>query len=130
MDADAPVARMWPDARMVEMAWWRRERIFPIMHLLVVRRTLVDAEPELPRLLFAAFERARVLAAADVRERDFPKLALPWLPEHARDSDAALGVDPWTYGLADNERVLEAMLRFAVEDGLAHPQATVEALFT
>ena len=52
----APVARMWPEPRPAEIAYWQRTRLFPIMHVLVVRRTLVNAAPDLPDALYAAFE--------------------------------------------------------------------------
>lgn len=128
-DPDAPVRQMWPDSVAVERRYWLDTRIFPIMHVLVVRRTLVEAEPGLPQRLFDAFERAREIAAADLRERDFPKVALPWLGEHARFCDDRLGGDPWTYGLDANRDTIATMLRYAVADGLAPPDLTVADLF-
>lgn len=126
----APVARMWPDPRSAELEYWRRTRLFPIMHVLVVRRTLVETYPGLPDMLYTAFEEARRLAAADLIARDFPKVALPWLSDHARAVRATLGGDPWTYGLEANRAALETMLRYAESDGLAGPCLTPDALFT
>ncbi len=128
-DDTVPVARLWRDPRAAECDWWRRHRIFPIMHVLVVRRALVEATPALPDALFAAFEQARALAAADVANRDFPKLVLPWLSSFAAEAHAALGGDPWTYGVAANRDVLTTMLRYAVADGLAPASLSVEDLF-
>lgn len=128
-DDAAPVARLWQDPRTAELDWWRRHQIFPIMHVLVVRRALVEGTPGLPASLFAAFEQARALAAADVVNRDFPKLVLPWMSSFAADAHAALGGDPWTYGVAANRRVLTMMLRYAVADGLAPSLLCVEDLF-
>ena len=128
-DDGVPVARLWRNPRAAERDWWQRHRIFPIMHVLVVRRTLVEADPTLPDALFAAFEQARALAAADVANRDFPKLVLPWLPAFAAETHATLGGDPWTYGLAANRDVLATMLRYAVADGLAPASLRVEDLF-
>lgn len=125
----AAVARAWPDPRAAALEYWQRTHLFPIMHLIVVRRTLVEAEPDLPRAIYAAFDEARRLAAADLVARDFPKVALPWLSDHAGDVHAALGGDPWTYGLEANRTVLEVMLRYAEADGLTHGRLTVEALF-
>lgn len=129
-DDAVPVARLWRDPRAAERDWWQRHHIFPIMHVLVVRRSLVEATPALPEALFAAFEQARALAAADVANRDFPKLVLPWLSAFAADAHAALGCDPWTYGVAANRDVLTTMLRYAVADGLAPASLRIEDLFS
>jgi 4,5-dihydroxyphthalate decarboxylase len=128
-DDTVPVARLWGDPRAAERDWWQRHHIFPIMHVLVVRRALVEANPELPAVLYAAFEQARALAATDVANRDFPKLVLPWLSAFAAEAHAALGGDPWTYGVAANRDVLTTMLRYAVADGLAPASLRVEDLF-
>ncbi len=129
-DDAVPVARLWHDPRAAEQDWWQRHHIFPIMHVLVVRRSLVEATPALPEALFAAFEQARALAAADVANRDFPKLVLPWLSAFATEAHAALGCDPWTYGVAANRDVLTTMLRYAVADGLAPASLRIEDLFS
>ncbi len=128
-DGAAPVARLWRDPPAAERDWWQRHRIFPIMHVLVVRRTMVEATSALPAALFAAFEEARALAAADVANRDFPKLVLPWLSAFAVEAHAQLGGDPWTYGVEANRGVLTTMLRYAVADGLAPASLRVEDLF-
>jgi len=129
LQGTAPVARMWPEPRIAELGYWRRTRLFPIMHVLVVRRALVDAHPDLPHALHAAFEEARRLAAADLIARDFPKVALPWLSDHANAARAALGGDPWTYGLEANRATLATMLRYAEADGLTPRRLTPDALF-
>jgi 4,5-dihydroxyphthalate decarboxylase len=99
------------------------------MHLLVVRRALVEEHPTLPTRLYAAFDAARRLAAADLVARDFPKLTLPWLIDHASTTRTALDGDPWTYGLEANHDVLATMLAYAVADGLADARTTVNDLF-
>ena len=125
----APVARMWPEPRPAEIDYWQRTRLFPIMHVLVVRRALVEADPALPCALYTAFEGARRLAAADLIARDFPKVALPWLSDHACTARADLGSDPWTYGVEANRATLETMLRYAEADGLTRGGIAPEDLF-
>lgn len=129
VDASAPVARLWPDYRDRELAYWRRSRLFPIMHVVLLRRSVAEQHPGLAPAITAAFDEARCLAAADLTRRDFPKLTLPWLTSHAADAHAALGCDPWTYGIENNRNVLETMLRYAREDGLIDREIAVDALF-
>jgi 4,5-dihydroxyphthalate decarboxylase len=128
-DPAVPVARMWPDARAAEADYWRRTGIFPVMHLLVLRRSLAEAHPALPGLLAAAMEEARGLAIRDRDTRDFPKLIVPWLPAHAADVAARLGEEPWTYGVEPNARTLDTLLRYAAADGLTPRRLDVAELF-
>lgn len=125
----APVARLWDDPRAAELAYWRRTGIFPIMHVLVLRRALAEAHPELVDAVYTAFDEARRLAAADLANRDFPKLIIPWLTTHATLTRDALGSDPWTYGMEANHGVLHAMLRYAEADGLSSGDVEVSDLF-
>lgn len=74
LDGTAPVDRLWRAPFDADLALWRQTRIFPIMHLLVVRRTLVETYPDILPELYGAFEEARRLAAADLVPRDFPSL--------------------------------------------------------
>ncbi len=128
-DPDVPVARFWPDHRAEETAYWQRAGVFPIMHVAVVRRSLVGRNPDLPRVLYAAFEEARRLAAADLVIRDFPKVSMPWVSDAARVAHAQLGGDPWTYGLEANRTTIATMLRYAAADGLTPNMLSPETLF-
>lgn len=128
-DQHVPVARLWPDHRAQEVAYWQRRRIFPIMHIAVVRRALVERHPDLPQAMYAAFEEARRLAAADLVTRDFPKVAMPWVSDSARDTHARLGGDPWTYGLDANRATIDTMLRYAAADGMTRDALSPESLF-
>jgi 4,5-dihydroxyphthalate decarboxylase len=121
--------RLWTDYRARENDWFTRTGLFPIMHLLVVRRRLLDVHPWLAGALMAAFESARALAAADLSRRDYPKIASPWLQSDREATLQALGRDPWSHGLAPNRGELETLLRYAEADGLTATRLTPEALF-
>lgn len=128
-DPASPVDRLWPDPRSAELLFWRKRQLFPIMHVLVVRRSLLVARPGLADAVFMAFDAARRIAAADLQARDFPKVMLPWLTSFAREAHDTLGADPWTYGMNANRGVLETMLRYAVADGLAPTSFIVDDIF-
>lgn len=128
-DRQAPVERMWPDYPTVQAAWWRRTGLFPIMHVIVLRRRLAEEHPGLPATLVAAFEAALQLALADLRHRDFPKIALPGQLALAEQTADIFGKELWSYGLASNRPVLAAALRHACADGLAGPELTPDDLF-
>jgi len=127
--AEVPVGRMWADHEAEARQWWRRTGLFPIMHVIVLRRSLAEAHPWLPASLTAAFTAALDLALADIHRRDFLKVALPGQLAAAERSAADFGPGLWTYGLEENRTVLSAALRHAVADGLAGPELTPDALF-
>ena len=128
-DGSAPVARLWPDTMAEEVAWHRASGFFPIMHCLAVRRDVAEQHPWLPVELFRAFARARALAVAELALNNVLRVSLPWIAEAYRQQAAIMGGDPWPYGFARNRAEVSAMIRYAVEDGLARAPIEPEALF-
>lgn len=128
-DPTVPVARMWPDHGTAQRQWWERTGIFPIMHVVVVRRTLVADDPDLPARLTAAFDTALTLAQQDILTRDYPKIALPGLPALIEQAMADYGPTLWRNGIEPNRGALDMMLRHARSDGLIPQALSVEALF-
>ena len=126
---DGPVRRLWDDPWAEEASWFRKTGVFPIMHVVVVRRSLVDRHPELRDGIIGAFRLALDLALKDLRGRDFPKVAMPWLFYCAADVAAETG-DIWTYGLEANRAVLERMIRYARADGLIDADLSPDDLFS
>ena len=129
-DPAVPVERMWPDFAGAQRDWWQRCHIFPIMHVLVVRRTCVEADSALPAALCEAFDKALVLARRDLVQRDFPKLALANQYAAAQEADTQFGADLWATGLGPNRRVLETALANAHADGLTKGALAVDDLFS
>ena len=128
-DGSAPVALLWPDTRAEETAWHRASGFFPIMHCLAVRRDVAERHPWLPLELFRAFAKARALALAELQLGNVLRVSLPWIVDAYREQAAILGGDPWPYGFARNRAEVAAMIRYAVEDGLAAAPIEPEALF-
>ena len=126
---DGRVKRLWPDFRDRELAYFRRTGLFPIMHLLVLRRRCAEQHPELAEALVEAFTQAKAIAASDLARRDYPKIASPWLTADREHTLQTLGRDPWTYGIEANRGELETLLRYAEADGLTSGRLSPEALF-
>jgi 4,5-dihydroxyphthalate decarboxylase len=122
-------ARLWPDAAAAEAAYHRATGIFPIMHTLVMKRSLHDAEPWIARSLLEAFTAARDHAFAQLSETAALPYMLPFLPLDYERAVATLGSDYWSYGLEPNRRVLETFLRYHHEQGLSPRRLAPEELF-
>ena len=120
---------LYDDPRRAAEDWYRRTGIFPIMHLLGVRRTLAEAHPWLPAALVKAFERSKALALAHLEDTSATKVTLPFVEEQLAAARALMGEDFWSYGLGGNRHVLNAFLKQHHGEGLSSRLLTPEDLF-
>jgi 4,5-dihydroxyphthalate decarboxylase len=123
------VRRLFPDFVQVERDYFRRTRIFPIMHTVVIRRELYGANRWIAQSLAKAFAKAQRKTYQDLSETAALKAMLPWLPAHVEEARRELGEDWWPYGYAPNQKVLETFLRYHHEQGLSPRLLDPEALF-
>ncbi|HLH77426.1 MAG TPA: hypothetical protein VKV28_11520 [Candidatus Binataceae bacterium] len=126
------VARLFPNYREVERDWFRRTGIFPIMHTVVIRRELYEANRWIARALMQAFEAAKARALAEFRAADTfmgTFVMVPWLSALVEENHALLGADPWAYGLEPNRKAIETYLRYHAEQGLSKRRWAPEELF-
>ncbi|MGH8226954.1 MAG: ABC transporter substrate-binding protein [Steroidobacteraceae bacterium] len=126
---DSPVEWLFSDPMRAAMDYFRRTGIFPIMHVLGVRRALVEGHPFLPAALVKAFGQAKSAALAALRDTSAPKVMLPFLEEQLIAVRRQMGEDFWPYGLERNRRVLETFLRHHHQQGLSPRRLAVEELF-
>ena len=123
------VRRLFADPPVVESAYFERTGIFPVMHVLVLRRDVHEQHPWLARELVKACEHAKQLGLAGIGETAALPYALPWLWAEAERTRAVLGEDWWPYGLERNRSTLETFLRYSHEQGLADRRYEPEELF-
>jgi 4,5-dihydroxyphthalate decarboxylase len=120
---------LFDDTRAEAEAWHRRTGIFPIMHLLGVRKTLVERQPWLPATLLKAFTRAKDLAVARLADTAAAKATLPFVEDQVAAARKLMGEDYWPYGLAPNRRVIETFLQHHRRQGLSTGALTADDLF-
>jgi 4,5-dihydroxyphthalate decarboxylase len=126
---DPAVVRLFPDFRAEEEAYHRATGIFPIAHLITIRRSVFEAYPWVAANLLAAFERSKDAALERLREITTSRIPLPWAAALAEDVAARMGGDLWPYGVAANLTTLEAFCRFAHDQHITARRLTVEDLF-
>jgi len=129
LDGAPNVGRLFVDPAAVEADYARRTGIFPIMHLLGIRREIAARDPRLCLRLCQAFEAARRYAVARTDEAQAPFTSLPWAPDEAARSRRVLGDGFWSYGVAGNRPALEALCRYSHAQGIAARPVTVDELF-
>ena len=111
------------------MDYFRRTRIFPIMHLVGVRRSIAEQQPWLPMALLKAFENSKQRALLSLADTSATKVALPFVEEQLRRAQTFMGEDFWPYGVAANRHVLEAFVRHHHAQGLSSRVVDVDELF-
>jgi 4,5-dihydroxyphthalate decarboxylase len=123
------VKRLFPDFRAEEKAYYRRTKIFPIMHLVVLRREFHERHPFAATSLFNALEESRSLAQRRMRYLGALRYMLPWLPAELDEIDEVFGGDPWPYGIEPNRPTLEALVRFLGDQSMIAAPVKLEDLF-
>lgn len=107
------------DVRSAEEAYFRATGILPIMHTVVVRRDVYEAQRWVARSLYSAFSEAKELALRGLDETAALRYMLPWLPVEVERTQSLLGDDYWPYGLERNLENLATLIRYAHEQGIA-----------
>jgi 4,5-dihydroxyphthalate decarboxylase len=123
------VGWLFPDPTQAAADYYRRTGIYPIMHLLGVRRALAEQHPWLPATLVKAFGEAKSHALAQLADTSATKVTLPFVEEQLRAARQLLGADFWSYGLEPNRKVLDTFLRHHHGQGLSPRRVAVEELF-
>jgi 4,5-dihydroxyphthalate decarboxylase len=128
LDRDCRVRRLFPDYRDLEIDYFRRTGIFPIMHATVLRQEIVEQNPWVPINLMQAFEASKKAA---YKRMENPRIVpLAWFRYFLEEQQQLLGDDPWVYGLGEaNRKNLETLMQFSQEQGLLGRKMTVSELF-
>ncbi len=123
------VARLFPDYPSVEMDYYRRTKLFPIMHTVVIREEIYARHPWVAQSLLKACERAKAAAMERLWATDTLKCTLPWLIPALEQQRDVFGPDWWPYGVEANRHTLEALIRYSHEQRLIERVIDVSELF-
>lgn len=123
------VRRLFENYPEVEAAYFKKTGIFPIMHSVAMRQDLWEKHPWIARSLFKAFQRAKEDAYARLNDTSPYKISLAWFRGPVEEQRQILGDDPWHYGLEKNRHVVETLMTYLHEQGLAEKKLTIEELF-
>jgi 4,5-dihydroxyphthalate decarboxylase len=126
---EVPGERLFPDFRNAESEYFRKTRIYPIMHVVVLRRDVYERDRWIAMNLYRAFYEAKQRSLERVSEFGLSHLPLPWVPDHAAQWRALAGDDFWPYGVEPNRPTLEAFVQYAHEQGVCHRKLSVDEMF-
>jgi 4,5-dihydroxyphthalate decarboxylase len=126
---DPAVARLFPNYRALERELYQTAKIFPIMHLIAMRRSLYERHRWLATSFYKAFAESKRRARARMRYGGSLSTMLPWLLAEIEEIDAVFGGDAFPYGVEPNRPTLEALVRYMVEQHFIPRTISVDDLF-
>jgi 4,5-dihydroxyphthalate decarboxylase len=123
------VVRLFPDYHAREKDYYRRTKIFPIMHVVVMKHALYEQHPFVAASLYKAFNEAKTIAHRKMRELGTLRYMLPWMASELEEIEAVFGGDPWPYGIEPNRPSIEALVQYLADQSLIETPVPIETLF-
>lgn len=123
------IQRLFPDYRDVERAYFQKTGIFPIMHLVAIRKDVYERNPFVATSLFRALSAAKQQALTKMRAVVSLRYMLPWMNADIEENDRIFGGDPFPYGIDANRKTLEALITYLQDQHLIDKPVTVDELF-
>lgn len=123
------VSRLFPNYKEVETDYFERTGVFPIMHTLVLQREIYEHDPWVAKDLFDAFESSRRRALEKLINESRVRIQIPWIYTLVEEVRETMGESFWTYGVEENRKTVELMVKFAFEQGLIESHLEIDQLF-
>lgn len=128
-DQHPKIDRLFGNTVSAASAYWKKTGIFPIMHLLGVRRELLDTHPFLSGALMKAFNASKNVAETLLTDTSATKVTMPFVEDHLNEAIKLMGRDFWSYGVKGNETTLNTFLDHHHRQGLSDRRVTIKELF-
>ena len=123
------VVRLFPDFEEIEHRYYRDTHVYPIMHIIALRKAILEDNPWIARNLLNAFEESKRRSLERILDPAVSRYPVPWLANYARRTSEMFGGDPFPYGIESNRPTLELFLRYCHEQGIAHRLARPYEIF-
>jgi 4,5-dihydroxyphthalate decarboxylase len=123
------VTRLFPDYRAAEQAYYRKAGVYPLMHAVGIRNSLLERHPGMAAHVYNAYAKAKEMAVNDFERLSALAVTLPWIEAEYRATQAVLGDDIWPYGIAANRKAIETLCRYLHEQGFTRRRMRIEELF-
>ena len=125
----AKVVRLFPNYVELEKDYYKRTKIYPIMHTVAIKREIYDRDPWVAMSLYKAFCAAKERCYRMLLDAGSPKASFAWLQPLIEEEQAIFGKDWFPYGIETNRPTLEAICQYTHEHGLAPKRLEIEDLF-
>ena len=129
LDENPKIRQLFPKAREVETAYFRKTGMFPIMHAIAIKKTVLEQNPWLAKAVFEMYSEAKDIAYQNLASTTVVRTSLPWAKDEYESTVELMGDNYWKYGIEANRKELEAIMRYVYEQGLVKRQVPFEELF-
>ncbi len=129
LEGHPDVVRLFPDYLEMEEQSYEQTGVWPIMHIIAMRKRILDENPWVARNLYNAFEESKRRSMERLFDPAVSRYPLAWLPTYARRMRDLFGDDPFPYGIEENRATWEQMALYTYQQGIAHRQFTPEEIF-
>ena len=123
------VRRLFPNYPEVEEAYFKKTKLFPIMHAIGIRKSLLEKHPWLAVSVYKAFLQAKALCMHEMGEIGHLHVTQPWSVHEYERLQKVMGEDYWSYGVHENKHPLETLMRYSFEQGLAPRKIPLDEMF-
>jgi 4,5-dihydroxyphthalate decarboxylase len=123
------VVRLFPDFQAEEMRQFERTKVYPIMHIIALKRSVLKEHPWVARNLLNAFEESKNRSVQRLTDMAVSRYPIPWLADNVEKLQTKYGKDLYSYGIEENRPTLETFLQYAYEQGIARRHAKPEEIF-
>jgi 4,5-dihydroxyphthalate decarboxylase len=129
LEGHPDVERLFPNHHEMEEEYYARTRVWPIMHIIAMKRQILDEHPWVARNLYNAFQESKRRSIERLLDPAVSRYPLAWLPTYARAMRDRFGADPFPYGIEENRATWEQMALYCHQQGIAHRQYRPEEIF-
>jgi 4,5-dihydroxyphthalate decarboxylase len=123
------VRRLFPDYRRVEMEYFKKTGLFPIMHVMVIKRSIYDKEPWVAQTLYKAFCQSKDICMRELYDTNILRVSLPWTSAEYERTCELMTAEYWPYGVEPNRNNLETLHGYLLEQGLIKQRLNLDELF-
>lgn len=123
------IVRLFPDFTGIEEDYYAQSGVWPIMHIVAMKKSVHDAHPWVARNLFNAFQESKRRSLERLLDPAVSRYPLAWLPTYGRKMQDIFGKDPFPFGIEENRKTWEMMGLYTHQQGIAHRQFTPEEIF-
>ena len=129
IDGNPLVERLFPDSKRVEQAYLKKTGVFPIMHAIAVRKSLLEEHPWLAEVIFNAYSESKTQDYLFMSKYGWVFDSLPWYGQEFEETKKLMGTNFWPYGIEANRKSLETLFRYSFDQGLSNKHLTIKDLF-
>ena len=129
LQRSSKVKRLFPDYKQAEVGYYRRTKVFPIMHTIILRRDFYETYPWAAVSLHKSFVEAKKLYYESRLDPVQGKESNPWALSSLEEERALFGGDPYPYSLNENGLALRTLMQYMIEQGLLDREMELDDIF-